>query len=133
MSQFNAGLKGDQRVFSMTLGKGVDLGGVGGGGIKGREALGISTGREAFLGKRPVKECLISLHLTLFFLLFTVSPLHTNIQVAIFQRCRHAPVCQLLCCTTVLFKILHSKIKNVYVLCITRVKSIIHLLQYSTT
>ena len=97
------------------------FGGVGGGGIKGKEALGISMGREAFLGKRPVNERLISLHLALFFLLLTVRPLHINLQVAIFQRCKHAPVCQLLCCTTVLFKILHCKIKNVdffmYYLC----------------
>ena len=41
-----------------------------------------------------------------------------------------APVCQLLYCTTILFKVLYYKIKNVF-LCIICVKSIINLL-YST-
>ena len=31
--------------------------------------------------------------------IITLSPLHTNFQVANFQRCKHAPVCQLLYCT----------------------------------
>ena len=45
----------------------------------------------------------------------TVSPLHTNIQVVCnFQRCERAPVCQLLYCTTALFKVLYCKIKNVF-------------------
>lgn len=102
MPQFNAGLKGDQRVFSMTFGKGLDLRGEVQGGVKGREALGISTGREVSLGKRTVNESLlISLHLTLFFLLFTVSPLHINLQVAIFQRCKRALYAS--CCVVLLY------------------------------
>ena len=54
--------------------------------------------------------------------LSTVSPLHTNLQVANFQRCERA--CQPLyasCCTgtTVLFKILYCKIYNVfYIFCV---------------
>ena len=36
----------------------------------------------------------------------TVSPLHMN-----FQRCECSPVCQLLYCTTVLFKVLYCQIK----------------------
>ena len=65
-------------------------------------------------------------------------PLHTNLQVANFQRCEHAPVCHLSYCTTVLFKVLYCKIKNVFfIFCvcflfIICVKSIINLLQYST-
>ena len=47
-----------------------------------------------------------------------------------------APVCQLLYCTIVLFKVLYCKIKNVLFfvcfLCIISVKSIVNLLQYST-
>ena len=47
-----------------------------------------------------------------------------------------APVCQLLYCTAVLFKILDCKIKNVYFLffcvCVICVKSSINLLQYTT-
>ena len=48
-----------------------------------------------------------------------------------------APICQLLYYTTVLFKVLYCKIKNVYFLClcflyIICVQSIIILLQYST-
>ena len=45
-----------------------------------------------------------------------------------------SPCRQLLCCTTVLFKVLYCKIKNifsVYFLCIICVQSIINLLQYS--
>ena len=51
-------------------------------------------------------------------------------------RCQ--PMCQLLYCTIVLFKVLYCKIQNVllivivYFLCIFCVKSIINLLQYST-
>ena len=37
-----------------------------------------------------------------------------NLQVENFQRCERAPVCQLLYCTTVLFKVLQCKIKNVF-------------------
>ena len=44
----------------------------------------------------------------------TVSPLHENLQVLNFQRCERAPVCQLLYCTTVLFKVLYCKIKNIF-------------------
>ena len=46
----------------------------------------------------------------------TVSPLHMN-----FQRCECSPVCQLLYCTTVLFKVLYCKMKKclffMYYLC----------------
>ena len=41
------------------------------------------------------------------------SPLHTNLQVAKFQRCECVPVGQLLYGTTVIFKILYYKTKNV--------------------
>ena len=51
-----------------------------------------------------------------------------------------APVCQLLCCTTVLLKVLYCRIKNVFFifrfigfLCVIWVKSIINLWQHSTT
>ena len=44
----------------------------------------------------------------------TVSPLRTNLQVANFQMCEHDPVCQLLWYTTVLFKVLYYKIKNIF-------------------
>ena len=37
---------------------------------------------------------------------YTVSPLHMNLQVANFQRRKRATACQLLYCTTVLFKVL---------------------------
>ena len=91
---------------------------------------------------RSVRQVLIPLHnkaLTKFHSAKnTVSPLHMNFQVASFQRCKHAPVCQLLYCTTVLFKVLYCKIKNILFfvfvcfLCIICVKSIINILQYST-
>ena len=42
-----------------------------------------------------------------------VSPLHTNPQVANFQRLKHAPVCQMLCSTTALFKVLYCKMISV--------------------
>ena len=69
---------------------------------------------------------------------YTVSPLHKNLQVANFQRYECAPVCQLLYCTTVLFKVVYCKIKNVLFIfcvcfvCTISVKSIINLLLYST-
>ena len=37
-----------------------------------------------------------------------------RVQVVNFQRCERAPVCQLLYCTTVLFKVLYCKILNVF-------------------
>ena len=46
---------------------------------------------------------------------YTVSPLHMNLQAANFQRCEHvcpAPVGQVLCWTSVIFKVLYCKIKN---------------------
>ena len=43
-----------------------------------------------------------------------VSPLHPNLQVVNFQRCERVPGCQLSYWTTVLFKVLYCKIKNVY-------------------
>ena len=65
----------------------------------------------------------------------TASPLHTNLQVAKFQRCECVSVGQLLYGTTVIFKILYYKTKNVlfiYFLCVCCMKSITNLLQYST-
>ena len=41
----------------------------------------------------------------------TLSPLHTNVQVANFHRCERVPVYQLLDCTAVLFKVLFSKFR----------------------
>ena len=43
-----------------------------------------------------------------------VSPLYTNLQAVNFQRYEHATGCQLLYCTTVIFKILYCKILNVF-------------------
>ena len=43
----------------------------------------------------------------------TVSPTPTNLQVANVQRCKCAPLYQLLDCTSVLFRLLYCKIKNV--------------------
>ena len=45
------------------------------------------------------------------FPLHTVSLLHMNLQVANVQRCEHAPVCQLLSCTSVFFYLLYYKTK----------------------
>ena len=47
---------------------------------------------------------------------YTVSPLHANLQDVNFQKSELAPVCQLLYCTTVLFKVLYCKIKMFYFL-----------------
>ena len=51
--------------------------------------------------------------LTLHFL-NTVSPLPMNLSVAKFQRCKHVPLCRLLYCATVLFKVLFCKITQFY-------------------
>ena len=47
MPQFNAGLKGDQRVFSMTFGKGLDLVGGGAGWSKGEGGIGNFNGKRS--------------------------------------------------------------------------------------
>ena len=44
----------------------------------------------------------------------TVSLLHTNLEVGNFLRCECSPICQQLYYTTVLFKVLYCKIKNVF-------------------
>ena len=48
-----------------------------------------------------------------------------NLQAANLQRCEHALVCQLLYCTTVLFKVLYCKIKNIFFIFCVFVKHII--------
>ena len=45
-----------------------------------------------------------------------VRPLHMNLQVANFHRWERAPVCQLLYYTTILFKVLYHKIKDVFLI-----------------
>lgn len=41
----------------------------------------------------------------------TAYPLHTKLQVANFQRCERAPICQLFYCPVALFTVLYYKIK----------------------
>ena len=95
--------------------------------------VGLLSPRSLLLGKAEQSLQILLLGL----LKSTVSPLYMNLQVANFQRCECAPVCQLLYCTAVLFKVLYCKIKDVFFIfvCFSRiicVKSIIDPLQYST-